>query len=75
MNDRTTRDQIVDLSFLPEGDYIVTLYRDGINADKKASDYKKETFELKASAPKQLAVKMYPGGGYAAVITKKLVDL
>ncbi len=75
MNDWTTRDQIVDLSFLPEGDYIVTLYRDGINADKKASDYKKETFELKASAPKQLAVKMYPGGGYAAVITKKLVDL
>ncbi len=71
MNDWTTRDQIIDLSFLPAGEYDITLFRDGINADKKAADYKKETLHLSTTSAKQLNVKMYPGGGYAAVIEKK----
>ena len=68
MNDWSTREQILDLSFLPEGSYEVTLFRDGVNANRKASDYKKETFKLPAS--KELKVTMYPGGGYAAIIKK-----
>jgi alpha-glucosidase len=58
---------VLDLSFLPEGSYQVELYRDGINADRAACDYKKETMKLPAD--KKLNIKMMPGGGFAAKIT------
>lgn len=66
MNDWNHRNQNLDLSFLPKGEYQVTLFTDGMNADKVATDYKKETFVLPTN--KQLNVTMQPGGGYAAII-------
>ena len=67
MTDWSAREMTFDLSFLPEGEYKVELYSDGINADRAACDYKKTTFDLPAD--KSLTVKMMPGGGFAAKVT------
>lgn len=57
------------LSLLPEGTYAVELFRDGENAARIARDYVREEFLL---APgKSFDVKMFPGGGFAARITKR----
>ena len=63
------RELTLDLSFLDEGDYQIELFRDGINADRAACDYKKEIQSVPAN--RKLTVKMAPGGGYAARITKR----
>lgn len=42
-----------------------TLYRDGINADRAARDYKKEEIVLEDS----LTVHLAPGGGFVLVLT------
>ena len=55
------RNITIDLSFV-EGKQL-TLYRDGTNADKAASDYKME----QTTAPAQLEIHLAPGGGFAAV--------
>lgn len=68
MTDWSARDITLDLSFLPEGEYTVTLYRDGINADRAARDYRKEVVCLPAD--RKIAVSMAPGGGFAARIVK-----
>lgn len=65
----TPRELTIDLSFLGEGDYVLELFRDGINADRAGRDYKKEI--LPVPADRKLTVKMAPGGGYAAHIYKK----
>ena len=69
MTDWNERTLTLDLSFLPQGVYSVELYRDGVNADRRASDYKKEVFDLPLNG--LLKVKMAPGGGFAAKIVKK----
>ena len=69
MTDWNERTLTLDLSFLPQGAYSVELYRDGVNADRRASDYKKEAFDLPLNG--LLKVKMAPGGGFAAKIVKK----
>ena len=66
MTDWSDRGLTLDLSFLPEGNYSVVLYRDGVNADRIACDYRKETINLPAD--RQLKIKMAPGGGFAAKI-------
>ena len=53
-----------------EGDYQIELFRDGINADRAACDYKKEVLPVPAN--RKLTVKMAPGGGYVAKITKRV---
>ena len=63
------RELTLDLSFLGEGDYQIEFFRDGINADRAACDYKKEVLPVPAN--RKLTVKMAPGGGYAARITKR----
>lgn len=69
MTDWSARELTLDLGFLPEGEYVVELYRDGVNADRAACDYRKETVDLPAD--RKIAVKMAPGGGWAAKIVKK----
>ena len=59
----------VNLDFIPEGDYMVEFFHDGINADRAACDYKREVVEL--SADRKLDFKMASGGGYVAKIYKK----
>jgi alpha-glucosidase len=62
------RDLTVDLSFLGEGSYEIELFRDGINADRAARDFKREIFQVPDN--RQLSVTLMPGGGFAAKIIK-----
>lgn len=62
------REMELDLSFLAEGAYTIELFKDGINADRSARDYKKEV--LAVPSDRKLKIKMAPGGGYAARIFK-----
>lgn len=61
------REVKIDLSFLNTGEYKVELFKDGINADKKGTDYKKDEIRMRNS--EKITVKMMPGGGFAAKIT------
>jgi alpha-glucosidase len=69
MTDWSAREMTLDLSFLPEGSYQVELYRDGANADRAASDYRKEVVDLPSD--RKINIKMAPGGGWAAKISLK----
>ncbi len=66
MTDWTARDLEIDLSFLPAGNFAMDAYRDGVNADHMASDYKKTTTQV--SKTTKLRVHLAPGGGWAARI-------
>jgi alpha-glucosidase len=68
MTNWDARDLTLDLSFLSKGNYQVVIFRDGINADRDATDYKKET--LKVTSADKLKIQLAPGGGWAARIEK-----
>ena len=68
MTDWDARDLEIDLSFLPAGEYTIEVFKDGINADRAARDYKKTVEDF---TPGKLNVHMAPGGGFAAKIVKK----
>lgn len=69
MTNWTPREVTLDLSFLGEGDYEAVLFKDGVNADKQAIDYKKEKLEVtRQSRP---VIRLAPGGGFAVSIMKK----
>ena len=69
MTDWSARELVLDLSFLPEGEYKVVVYKDGVNAYRIASDFKTE--EISLPADRKLTAVMAPGGGFAAKIVKK----
>ncbi len=69
MTDWSPRIFKVNLDFLQDDEYIIEIWQDGVNADKHASDYK--YLELPVDKTSQLEVKLAPGGGWAAIITKK----
>lgn len=62
----TPREATIDLGFLPPGNYEAVIYKDGINADRDATDYKKETLNVKAGD--KLQIHLAPGGGWVARI-------
>ncbi|MCK5840067.1 MAG: glycoside hydrolase family 97 protein [Bacteroidales bacterium] len=66
MTDWSPRDFKIDLSFLPEGDYSIEIWQDGVNADRFAEDLKKTV--KKVTNTDHLKIKMAQGGGYAARI-------
>jgi alpha-glucosidase len=66
MSDWTPRDLEVDLSFLPDGNFTMDAYQDGVNADRNASDYKKTTSQVTKAA--KVKIHLAPGGGWAARI-------
>ncbi|MCK0135737.1 glycoside hydrolase family 97 protein [Arenibacter sp. S6351L] len=66
MTDWTSRDLELDLSFLKEGNYKMEVYRDGINANRYAEDYKIDTMEVNRES--KIMAKMAPGGGWSAII-------
>lgn len=69
LTDWTARDMEIDLSFLGEGDYVLEIFRDGVNAHRVAKDYKKETIDL--GNTRKINIHMAPGGGWAAKIVRK----
>lgn len=60
------RELTLDFSFLPEGSYEVEIFKDGVNAGRDATDYKKETIRLKRGD--RLNIQLAPGGGWVAHI-------
>ena len=66
MTNWDARDLELDLSFLPEGEYKAEIFRDGINADRAARDYRKETINIPSD--RKLKIHMAPGGGWIARI-------
>lgn len=72
LNNWEARDVEIDLTFLGKGTFEVELFRDGINADKAARDYKKETFTLEVNpSAAQMTARLAPGGGWVAKIMRK----
>ena len=61
MNNWTEREIIIDFNFLPGINYNASVYSDGLNANKVASDYKFE--EIKLQRDSKLKVKLASGGG------------
>ncbi|MDA3927691.1 MAG: glycoside hydrolase family 97 protein [Prolixibacteraceae bacterium] len=68
MTNWTPRDLTIDFSFLEEGEYTLTIFKDGMNAETEATDYKKEVVQIKAG--EKMKIHMAPGGGWAARIEK-----
>jgi alpha-glucosidase len=66
MNDWTPRSLQIDLSFLPEGNFTMDAYQDGVNADRNASDYRKISMQVSRST--KLTLPLASGGGWAARI-------
>ena len=64
MTDWTPRELTIDLSFLPAGKYRLEEYRDGVNANRLASDYERTTQTV--SNATKLTIKLAEGGGWAA---------
>jgi alpha-glucosidase len=66
MTNWTERDLILDFSFLPAGNYTAEIFKDGVNANKNATDYKKEI--IKINSGDKLTIHLAQGGGWAARI-------
>jgi len=62
------REFTIDLTFLGKGDYSMESFSDGINADKYASDYQKQT--KRVTAKTGVKIKLAPSGGWVARISK-----
>lgn len=58
------RDVQLDFSFLPKGvSYTAVLFKDGVNANKQAEDYRKETIRIDKDS--RLTLHLASGGGFA----------
>lgn len=66
MSDWTPHTLDIDLSFLPDGNFTMDAYQDGVNADRNASDYKKTTTQVNRGT--KLKLQLASGGGWAARI-------
>jgi alpha-glucosidase len=69
MTDWTARNFEVDLSFLDENaNYNVQVYKDGVNTDRNAMDYKFEKMILNNKS--KMNISMSRGGGFSAIFKK-----
>ncbi|MGC3979449.1 MAG: glycoside hydrolase family 97 protein [Paludibacteraceae bacterium] len=59
----------LNLSFLNEGNYQAEIFKDGINANTSAQDYKKETINIPVN--KRIKINLASGGGFVMKIFKK----
>ncbi|MFC4212346.1 glycoside hydrolase family 97 protein [Pedobacter lithocola] len=66
LNNWNKREITLDFSFLGKGNFQAIVFRDGLNADKDATDYKREIIKINSNT--KLKVNLYSGGGWAAKI-------
>jgi alpha-glucosidase len=66
LNNWNARELILDFSFLGKGDYEAEIFKDGFNADRDATDYKKEIKRVNALT--KMNIHLSNGGGWAARI-------
>ena len=57
------RDMTFDLSFLEKGSYMAEVFKDGVNAEKDATDYKHYTVNV--NPEDKMTLHLAPGGGFA----------
>lgn len=69
MTDGTARTIDVAMDFLGEGDYELTLWKDGVNAARHTEDLAVETQTVNRSS--LVKITMAPGGGFAGRIGKR----
>lgn len=69
MTNWTPRDLVIDFSFLDDGIYEAEIFKDGINADRDATDYKREVITVTKND--KLTVSLSNGGGWVARIYPK----
>ena len=69
LTDWTARELSLDISFLGEGEFSIEVFKDGINAERNATDYIYEKF--KVNSADAININMAPGGGWVARISKK----
>ena len=69
LTDWNKREMELDLSFLPEGEFIIEIFQDGINADRHAQDYKHLMVSVKSG--EKMKIDLAPGGGWVARISPK----
>lgn len=67
MTNWNERDAEINLSFLGNGNYEAEIFKDGVNADRDATDYKREI--IKVTSGDKIKIHLAPGGGWAARIT------
>lgn len=68
MTDWDERDLTLDLSFLGDGDWTMEIFRDGVNADRAARDFKHEVISVPEDC--QVQIHLASGGGWTARITR-----
>ena len=68
MTDWTPRKLELDASFLGEGLFKMEVFKDGVNANRFAEDYKMEMMEVNKHS--KISIEMSAGGGWVAIITK-----
>ncbi|GGI24459.1 glycoside hydrolase family 97 protein [Pedobacter mendelii] len=66
LNNWNQREITIDFSFLGKGKFQAIVFKDGLNADKDATDYKREIIEVNSNT--KLKVNMFGGGGWAAKV-------
>jgi alpha-glucosidase len=66
LNNWNARDISLSLSFLGNGEYDAEIFKDGVNAGRDATDYKKEIKRVNALT--RLDIHLSNGGGWAARI-------
>lgn len=67
MTNWTERELELRFDFLPQGEFAMTSYEDGVNAHRYGSDYRMK--KSKVNRQTVLKVRLAPGGGWAARIT------
>lgn len=68
MTNGEARDLTLDFSFLPEGEWTIEIFQDGVNADRNGKDHK--VTEKTISNKDSLKIHMAPGGGWVGRIYK-----
>ena len=69
MTDWSARDFIIKLDFLDKGNYMATICKDGVNADRYAADYTLTDSPVNKNDP--VKVHLAPGGGFLIRIKKR----
>jgi len=63
MTNWTSRELMIDLSFLGDGNYEAEIFKDGINADRDATDYSRAVITVTKNDKRTIF--LAPGGGWA----------
>ena len=69
MSNWDTRDVTIPLNFLEDGNYVATICKDGVNADRYASDYILENGKI--TKDKTMQMHLAPGGGFLIRLMKQ----